>query len=110
MRKQQTGALEKKLARFLFSYRITPHTTTGETPAKLLMGRQLRSHLSLFHPNLSHKVARSQQQQKLHHDKSVKSERRFEVGDHVYARAYSGPQNWVPGEVVEKTCFSQCAS
>ena len=89
MRKQQTGTLEEKLARFFFSYRITPHTTTGETPAKLLMGRQLRSHLSLFHPNLSHKVARSQQQQKLHHDRSVKSECRFEVGDHIYASAYS---------------------
>ena len=57
MRKQQTGKLEEKLARFLFSFRITPHMTTGETPAKLLMGRQLRSHLSLFHPNLLHKVA-----------------------------------------------------
>ena len=98
MRKQQTGTLEEKLARFLFSYRITPHTTTGETPAKLLMGRQLISHLSLFHPN---KVARSQQQQKRHHVKSVKSERRFEVGDHVYAFAYS--KNWVLGEVVENT-------
>ena len=34
--------LDTRLARFLFSYRTTPHTTTGVSPAELLMNRKLR--------------------------------------------------------------------
>lgn len=50
MRKMQSeqGALESKIDRFLFHYRITPHTTTGESPALLLMGRLPRSRLDLL--------------------------------------------------------------
>ena len=33
----------KEMHTFLMNYRATPHTTTGETPAKLLMGRALRT-------------------------------------------------------------------
>ena len=32
-----------KLARFLFIYRITPQSTTGVSPAELLMGSRLKS-------------------------------------------------------------------
>ena len=52
----ETGTLEAKLARFLFSYRATPQTTTGISPGELLMGRRLRSKLDLLHPDLSEKV------------------------------------------------------
>ena len=44
MKKATTGDLETQLSRFLFQYRITPHTSTGVSPAELLMGRQPRSH------------------------------------------------------------------
>ena len=43
--------LETKLARFLFDYRITPHSTTGIAPAELLMHRQLKSRLHLIRPD-----------------------------------------------------------
>ena len=36
---KEYGSLESKVDRFLFQYRLTPHTTTGEPPAVLLMGR-----------------------------------------------------------------------
>ena len=42
MRKMQEGTIPEKLARMLFQYRITPQTTTGMSPAELLMGRRLR--------------------------------------------------------------------
>ena len=45
LKKLSSGCLETKLCRFLFQYRITPHTTTGQSPPQLLLGRQLRSHL-----------------------------------------------------------------
>ena len=35
----------KELPKFMLSYRSTPHTITGESPAKLLFGRDIRSKL-----------------------------------------------------------------
>ena len=34
------GTISDRLARFLFQYRNTPHTTTGLIPAELLLGRR----------------------------------------------------------------------
>ena len=56
MKKSGSSNLEYNLSKFLFQYRITPHATTGETPSKLLMGRQLRSQLNLVHPYLQQHV------------------------------------------------------
>ena len=39
------GTLETKLSQFLLSYRTTPDTTTGVTPAELLMKRKLENKL-----------------------------------------------------------------
>ena len=39
LKKLSSGDLETRLFRFLFQYRITPHTTTGQSPAQLLLGR-----------------------------------------------------------------------
>ena len=36
-------SIECHLSRVLFQYRITPHSTTGVSPAELLMGRRIRS-------------------------------------------------------------------
>ena len=36
MKKQLSGTIQTKLSRFLFHYRLTPHTTTGVAPAELL--------------------------------------------------------------------------
>ena len=35
----EKGNLDDWLARLLFSYRTTPHSTTGVTPAELVLGR-----------------------------------------------------------------------
>lgn len=45
MKRLQGGTLHTRLAQFLFSYRTTPHTTTGVSPAELLMGRRLMTRL-----------------------------------------------------------------
>ena len=53
LKKITDGTLEDRLARFLFQYRLTPHTTTGTSPAELLMGRKPRSTLDLIKPNIA---------------------------------------------------------
>ena len=51
--KQSSGSIHDKIARVLFQYRTTPHSTTGITPAELLLGRKLRSRLDLLKPILN---------------------------------------------------------
>ena len=42
------SSVREKLAKFLFKYQITPHSSTGVAPAELLMGRWLQSRLDLL--------------------------------------------------------------
>ena len=44
------GCLVEIINRFLLTYRITPHTSTGKAPCELLMGRKIRSKLNLLFP------------------------------------------------------------
>jgi len=95
------GPLETRLNQFLFKYRITPQTTTGLSPAEMLFGRRLRSHLDLLMPTVARRVCANQQQQKVNHDGKRKL-REFVVGNAVYVKNFSGTPAWVPG-VIEKS-------
>ena len=86
------------LARFLFQYRITPHSTTGISPAELLMGRRPRSHLDLMHPRLEPRVLASQARQKAGHDQHARV-REFRIDDQVYARNFADGTKWLPGVI-----------
>ena len=79
------GTIQERLHKFLFKYRITPHTTTGIPPAELLFGRCPRSTLD---PELSNKVENQQQKQKDQHDNS-KPVRKFDVDDRVFAEMFT---------------------
>ena len=63
MKKLKQGPLEDRVMKFLFRYRITPQSTTGQSPSELLLGRRLRSHLDLLQPDLSSKVRQKQSYQ-----------------------------------------------
>ena len=45
------GDVNEKVDRLLFSYRTTPHSVCGVTPAGLLMKRRLRTRLDILRPN-----------------------------------------------------------
>ena len=93
------GDLETKLARFLFDYRITPHSTTGIAPAELLMHRQLKTRLHLIRPDVCVKVVAEQTKQKAKHDHHAKV-RTFQPGELVYALRYHGnTASRVPGTI-----------
>ena len=100
LRQMQDGNITEKISKFLFKYRITPHTTTGVPPAELLMGRKLRSRLDLLQPSLTSRVQQSQMTQKQNHD-TKKPYRQFTEGDLVYAENFStnSDTKWLPGKV-----------
>ena len=62
MRKQSTTSdINLRVARFLLTQHSTPHTTTGRTPAELLMGRKLQIDLDRLRPDLVSRVRLDQQ-------------------------------------------------
>ena len=100
MKKSKPGDITTQLARFLFHYRTTPHSTTGVTPAELLMGRPLRTHIDLVKPSIASRVHAKQSDQKRNHDKRAK-QRTFEVNDLVFVRNFSSGPTWLPGTITE---------
>jgi len=101
MKKISDGSVETKLARYLMQYRITPHTTTGFSPAELLMKRRPRCRLDLVRPNLMTHVRDKQLEQKQSHDKRAKL-RTFQVGDNVFAKNFARGPVWLPGKIAAK--------
>ena len=91
LNKMNKGNLEEQLDRCLFQYRITPHPSTGVSPAEKLMKRQLRSALDAMHPRFVNK------EKELTHGKL----REFKVGDRVLTRGY-GEDKWLMGAVMER--------
>ena len=95
--------IQERLSKFLFNYRITPHTTTGIPPCELLMKRKLRSKLDLIFPNVHKRVEENQQKQKQNRDCS-NPVRKFKVNDQVYVENFPTTKpRWIPGIVVKVT-------
>ena len=64
--------LQLRIQNFLFTYRSTQHATTGTTPAKLFLLRELRRRLSLVHPDISLHVTNNQTKMKSYCDRHTK--------------------------------------
>ena len=95
--------IEEKLAKFLFKYRITPHSTTGVSPSKLLMGRCLKCRLDNSFSNISHRIEEKHSKQKEGHD-NKKVARSFVVGDLVYVEDFTPSKHkWIPGTIAKVT-------
>ena len=54
--KNDSGSLSTKLSRFLITYRNTPSSTIGVSPAELFMKRPLRTRLDLLRPSIQKRV------------------------------------------------------
>ena len=94
LKRLKKGSLNTRLMRFLFKCRITPHSSTGVSPAELMYGRKLRSQLDLLKPSPTEVADKTQNRQET-------TTRSFNVGDCVYARNYSRGPKWLPGQVVQ---------
>ncbi|XP_064466262.1 uncharacterized protein K02A2.6-like [Ornithodoros turicata] len=90
LRKRQSGDLSTRLARILLTLRTTPSSTTGRSPAELLMRRKLRTILDLVYPS------------RTEHDPVVPA-RSFAVGELVQVRQPPGQKPvWQPGRVISR--------
>ena len=87
--KDENRDINQKITNFLLTYRNTPHSTTNEIPAKLFLGRNLRTRLSLLKPNIQINVSRNQMNTTFQ-EKRTKNSRYFEDGQSVIARDYRG--------------------
>lgn len=89
--------------RFLFDFRDTPHCTTGESPAKLMFGRALKTRFSLLKPPLvTEQIVKSQKKSIQNH--KGKRNIHFKVGKKVIIRNYTNPNKagWVPAVIQKK--------
>ncbi|XP_053619962.1 uncharacterized protein K02A2.6-like [Plodia interpunctella] len=90
--------IDKALCTFLLHYRNTEHSTTGESPAMLLLGRRLRTKLDALKPNREGKVREAQQRQKV---AAKGSNRELRPNETVWYRQYLKSQKWASGQVAE---------
>nr|XP_039263169.1 uncharacterized protein K02A2.6-like [Styela clava] len=98
--RKEKGDILHKLDNFLVAYRNTPHSTTNESPAMLLMKRSLRSRLDLVKPDLASKV--NEKQTNVKDSKRNRKTRYFELGQAVLARDYSSKKRrWVSGTIIK---------
>lgn len=101
LKKVTSGSPRSRLAKMLYAYRLTPQTTTGLSPAELLLGRRPRSRLDLVKPHTAERVEKRQIAQKAQHDRHSQS-RKFEVNDAVFVRNYLQGDKWIPGMIKHK--------
>ena len=98
--------MENRVADFLLRYRTTPHSTTGATPAELLMKRRLRTRLSLVKPDLTQEIENKQSKQKQRKDLNNNKDRQFSENNIVWIRNTQAKGNivrWILGRIV-KVC------
>ena len=56
IKRSTQASLQSRISRFLLTYRNTQHSTTGVSPAELLLGRHPRTLFDLMLPDLSIQV------------------------------------------------------
>lgn len=91
-------SVQESLNTFLFSYRRAPNVTTGESPARLFLKRDLRSKLDVFRPSLQETVAKHTKG-----DAFTVESTNFTERQKVAVRNYSSPnKKWLIGEIISK--------
>ena len=98
MLKVKEGSVLDKVSQVLFYSHITPHSTTGQTPAELLQNRQLKSRMDLIRPNIEDRVMNRQMKQQAYSDLHSKS-RHFEVGESIYIWNFGSGIKWLSGHI-----------
>ena len=103
LKKMSKGTIPERVNIFLIKYRSTPQTTTGVTPAELLLGRKIKTRLDLVHDHACENIKKHLNNQKYYHDAHAKA-REFTINDNVFVQNQSSSHpKYLPGTIVEKT-------
>ena len=94
-------SLDDALLKFLFSYRISPHSTTGFFPAELMFSRKLRFRLDFVFSDSSRESMRSRVR---NCTRRRKTDRYFNVGDLVYVDSF-GQNKWIEGTALQTSIY-----
>ena len=95
------GSIETRLAHYLLTYGVTPHSTTGISPCKLLKGRQLRTIIDTVQSSAGRKVHQSHEKMTNYCNQKSK-ERCFSPDDAVYVRNHTeNSPMWIPAVLKE---------
>ena len=89
----------QQLMNFLLSYRITPQSTTGVSPASLFLNRHLQTRLDLLHPSITDKVELEQARQKGYHDVHTRTHK-FSIGQRVLAHNFLSDPKLISGTII----------
>ena len=89
-----------QIAKYLLVYRNTPHSTAGEPPALMLMGRRLRTRRDLLIPSVE-KHVEARQYSTMVSPTAHRGLRQFLAGDPVLARNYGKEEKWMRGVITE---------
>lgn len=85
------------LSRMLFDYRNSFHSTTKETPAKLMFNTNLSTRFDLLRPNIGNHVSQKQEKQKSY--LSGKNTKYFNINQTVIVKDYGSNNKWVKGTI-----------
>lgn len=100
LKQNKSQDFDLTLCRFLFDYRITKHCTTNESPAKILLGKEIKSRFNLLKPPVISDVIEQKQQNQI---KNYRGNRnvKFAIGQKVYVRDYKNPNKdgWSPAKI-----------
>lgn len=90
----------------LLSYKTTPHSLTGRSPAELLTRRHQKTALDLLRPDLRDRRQRQGLQQKLLIDHGVRMEPLPQPDEAAWAKNFRPGPRWVPAVAGEATSVS----
>lgn len=92
--------LDTLISRHLFFYRSTTHCSSGETPAKLMFGRELITNFDRLKPNLLSEIEKKLDERIAKENRSVR--KNFEPGEEIAFRTYGKhSKSWSKG-VIER--------
>lgn len=112
MLRQKEGGVKPEVAMYqvLGTYRITPHSATGLSPAEMMFGRRTRSLLDVVKPVVAIETDQREDRKKMEQyrewikknfDRRTR-ERIFDEGEPVFARNYRDGPKWIQGKVIKR--------
>lgn len=98
---------------FLLEYRNTAHSTTGQSPSMLLLGRPLKDALTQLLPKVSRKALSMNEKMRVNLERqksNFKGHRlfKFNEGDEVYVQLNDTKFSWTKATIVRRLnekCF-----